>query len=206
MTNAHPETNNVAILLLAAGASSRMHGRDKLLEKVDGEPLLRKLASHACGVSDTVLVCLRAEDDARQSTLKGLECQTVVVKDASDGMAHSLRAGIAHLPERCGAVIVIPADMPELTQEDLATVVTAHTAQPDVIIRATSEDGLPGHPVIFPARLFNSLRALSGDKGARAILKQHAASIQLVKLPDSHALTDLDTPEAWAAWRAKGQK
>ncbi len=206
MTEDHPTENNIAILILAAGASSRMRGGDKLLEEVDGKPLLRKLAGHACAVCDIVLVCLREGDEARRSVLSGLNCQTIIVPDAAEGMAHSLRAGIAQLPNLANGVMVIPADMPELTEQDLRSMIAAHAAQPDEILRATSEDSQPGHPVVFPKKLFGELRALSGDIGARSVLKRHAASVQLVPLPGCHALTDLDTPEAWQAWRNSLQK
>lgn len=201
MTEDHSIKSHLAILLLAAGASSRMRGGDKLLEEVDGKPLLRKLAGHACTVSEVVLVCLREGDDARQAVLSGLDCQSVIVPDAAEGMAHSLRAGIAQLPEHASGVMVIPADMPELTEQDLRSMIAAHAAKPDKILRATSADSQPGHPVVFPKKLFGELRGLSGDVGARSVLKRHADSVQLIPLPERHALTDLDTPEAWQTWR-----
>ena len=70
------------------------------------------------------------------------------------------------------------------------------------VIRASTADGRAGHPVIFPARLWPDLVRLQGDQGARDMLKSEA--VQLCPLPGQHALTDLDTPEAWAAWRAAG--
>ncbi len=206
MTEDHSTESNLAILLLAAGASSRMRGGDKLLEEVDGNPLLRTLAGHACAVSEIVLVCLREGDEARQSVLSRLDCQTVTVPDAAEGMAHSLRAGIAQLPEHTSGVMVIPADMPELTEQDLRSMIAAHEAHPDKIQRATSTDNQPGHPVVFPKKLLGELRALSGDAGARSVLKRHADSVLFVPLPGCHALTDLDTPEAWQAWRQTRQK
>lgn len=206
MTEELPTKSNLAILLLAAGSSSRMRGGDKLLEEVDGVPMLRKLADHACAVCDTVLVCLRDADEARRLVLGGLDCQTVIVPDAMDGMAHSLRAGIAQLPEHVSGVMVIPADMPELTEQDLGKMIAVHQAHPSQTLRATSHDSHPGHPVVFPKILFEELRLLSGDVGARSVLKRHAGSLQFVALPERHALTDLDTPEAWQAWRKSRQK
>lgn len=201
MTLTNHTTSIVAILLLAAGAASRMRGGDKLLEEVGGVPLLRKLAVHACAVCDTVLVCLRENDEPRQSALSGLNCQTVIVPDAADGMAHSLRAGIARVPEQISGVMVIPADMPELSEQDLSAMIAAHETQPNRILRATSAEGQAGHPVLFPKKLLGELRELSGDVGARTVLKQHQGSITFVRLPGHHALTDLDTPESWQAWR-----
>jgi molybdenum cofactor cytidylyltransferase len=60
-----------------------------------------------------------------------------------------------------------------------------------------------GHPVLFPADLRAELLALQGDEGARMVLQRHKARLRLIALPNQHALTDLDTPEAWAAWRLR---
>ena len=67
-------------------------------------------------------------------------------------------------------------------------------------VRATGADGTPGHPVIFPARLFAALARLKGDTGARAVLEGEA--VLHVALPGRAALVDLDTPEDWAGWLA----
>ncbi|WP_294220095.1 nucleotidyltransferase family protein [uncultured Shimia sp.] len=201
MIDVHTTKTNIAILILAAGSSSRMRGGDKLLELIDGQPLLQKMAKQACAVSPTVLICLRPNDISRRVVLQGLECVVVEVPDASEGMAHSLRAGIAKLPGNCSAVMVIPADMPELTQSDFETIAQSHEDAPDAIIRATSAENHPGHPVLFPARLFGELRGVSGDVGAKDVLERNMLSVKLFKLPDAHAVTDLDTPEEWRTWR-----
>ncbi|MDA3859471.1 MAG: nucleotidyltransferase family protein, partial [Roseovarius sp.] len=63
------------------------------------------------------------------------------------------------------------------------------------------ENGAAGHPVIFPAARVPALKRLTGDQGARALLRSEP--VMQVTLPDAHATTDLDTTEAWAAWRAR---
>lgn len=194
---------SVAILILAAGASARMGGRDKLLEPVAGQPLLRRLAEAACTTGARVFVTLPPGADARRAALTGLDIDIVEVPDAAEGMAASLRAGIAALPPGTAAVLVQLADMPEIGAEGLRAVLQAAEAAPGAILRATAEDGTPGHPVVFPKRFFPQLKALSGDRGARDILKAHTGEVIAVPLPGRQALTDLDTPEDWADWRGK---
>ncbi|MDP4033396.1 MAG: nucleotidyltransferase family protein, partial [Pseudorhodobacter sp.] len=70
------------------------------------------------------------------------------------------------------------------------------------ILRATDAAGRPGHPVIFPPWVLPELMGLSGDEGARPVLSRHADRLRLIALPEQHATTDLDTPEAWAHWRS----
>lgn len=192
-----------AILIPAAGFGTRMRGEDKLLHDVDGLPLIRRQALHALSAADHVIVTVQNHDTPRARALAGLAVHLVEVPDAVDGMAASIRRGVAALPARIGGVAILPCDMPDLTADDLARVLRAFREDPfGRLHQATTQDGRPGHPVIFPRDCFASLRQITGDRGARAILSANAHRVTLIPLPGDHALTDLDTPEAWAEWRA----
>ena len=185
------------LVLLAAGASRRMRGADKLLEPVDDEPLLRRQAraALASGVGP-VDVTLPPGAPSRWQALDGLPLTLLPVDRASEGMSASLR--VAALWAAGSALMVAPADMPELDADDFATLAGAFDGRAP--LRATAADGTPGHPVIFPATLLADLGTLTGDAGARSVLHRHPP--RLLALPDTHAITDLDTPEAWTHWRA----
>ncbi|WP_269150476.1 NTP transferase domain-containing protein [Frigidibacter albus] len=189
----------LVILLCAAGSSRRMRGADKLLELVGSVPLLRRQAVAAAAQGVRVLVTLGPDQPLRAAALERLAVEPLVVPEAAEGMAASLRAGAA--AAEGAALLVMLADMPEIGAEDLAAVIAAHLAAPEAVVRAAGEDGTPGHPVVIPARLLAGLTRLSGDQGAREVLRGEAAV--LVPLPGQRALTDLDTPEDWAAWRAR---
>ncbi|PRX29769.1 CTP:molybdopterin cytidylyltransferase MocA [Meinhardsimonia xiamenensis] len=177
-----------------------MRGADKLLEEVGGEPLLTRLARAGLAAGLTVIVTLPEPAGARGEALAGLDVLRVPVPDAAEGMAASIRAGLAACPEDPAGLMILPADMPEIDAADLALLAEAFAEEPERVMRGAGEDGTPGHPVIFPRRLFPALAALRGDEGARRALK--GEHVRLVPLPGRHALTDLDTPEEWAAWRA----
>ncbi|WP_212523199.1 nucleotidyltransferase family protein [Actibacterium sp. MT2.3-13A] len=194
--------DDMALLLLAAGASSRMRGRDKLLEPVEGRPLLRRQAEAALATGARVYVTLPPGAEARRAALEGLAVEVVEVADAAAGMAASFRAGIAALPAGCRAALVVLADMPELGAEDFRRFFNAFRDDPEApILRGAGPDGQPGHPVLFPQRLFAELARLHGDQGARTVLQAHRDEIRPIPLPGQRALTDLDTPEAWETWR-----
>lgn len=196
---------NITILVLAAGASSRMRGADKLLGPVKARPLLRHVALTALATGLEVGVTLPAPTSpqfaARQAALAGLDLRIIEVADATNGLGASLRAGIRALPPT-DAVLVLLADMPDLDKNDLARMIFAFRRAPNLIHRATTAEGQPGHPVIFPPWARAALLSVSGDKGAGAFLMAHAEKVIPVPLPKTHATTDLDTPEDWAAWRA----
>ena len=95
------------------------------------------------------------------------------------------------------------ADMPEVRAEHVDRLLSAFDpAEGRAICRATDAEGRPGHPVLFGRRFFESLSRLTGDEGAREILRANADFVVDVPTPGRAARLDLDTPEAWAAWRA----
>ncbi len=194
----------VLVLICASGRGDRMRGGDKLLEQVEGRPLLRLLAQRAVAAGAPVCVSLPAPPGPRGDALAGLDGVDAVPLPGAgqEGMAASLRLGAA----RAGAagaigLMVLPGDMPEIESADIAAMTAAFAADPACILRASSA-GRPGNPVILPADLFAGIAALRGDTGARGILARQAGRVRLFDLPGRRALVDLDTPEDWAAWRA----
>jgi molybdenum cofactor cytidylyltransferase len=201
---APPARPRVVALLLAAGAGRRMRGRDKLLEPVGDRPALAAVAAAArASRADRVVAVLPPGDNTRAAALAGLGVETVEARDAAEGMAASLRAGLAAVAEDADAVVVMLADMPEVGPEHVDRLIAAFSpAEGREICRAVDAGGRPGHPVLFGRRFFESLAALEGDRGARDILREAGDYLVDVPTPGRGATLDLDTPEAWAAWRA----
>ncbi|MFW2544496.1 nucleotidyltransferase family protein [Primorskyibacter sp. 2E107] len=196
--------HDIAILIPAAGASSRMLGKDKLLEVVDDAPLLRRQASRALATGCHVTVTVPDHDHPRCAALAGLPVQLIAIPDASDGMSASLRRGVGLLPKGMSAVMILPGDMPDLETADMMQLIKGFRALPHPMLQqACGADGTPGHPVLFPADCFLALTRLTGDQGARDIVQANAHRLARIPLEGNRALTDLDTPEAWATWRAE---
>ncbi|QUJ77528.1 nucleotidyltransferase family protein [Sulfitobacter albidus] len=194
--------SDLPAILLAAGGSTRMRGADKLLEEVNGVPLLRRQAARLCAATrGTVIVTLPPAPHPRDAALDGLDVKIVRVADPSLGMNASLSAGVVALPDARAALVAL-ADMPDLEMADFARVLAAVDDSATRIWRACTENGAPGHPIAFHRDLWPALRALTGDTGGRAVVQAHAHVTRMIPLPGTRARTDLDTPEAWAAWRA----
>ena len=190
-----------AILLPAAGASRRMRGADKLLEPVEGRAVLRVIAERALAASPHVAVTLRPEDRARRDTLGALPLTCMSVPEAAEGMAASLRAGAGWaIGLNVTALMIALPDMPDITAQDMRALITDQQRHPAQPLRACDPQLTPGHPTILPRALFPEMLALSGDTGARNLLRAHPP--RLHPLPGRRALADLDTPEDWAKWRA----
>jgi molybdenum cofactor cytidylyltransferase len=195
----------VAAILLAAGAGRRMRGADKLLEPVaDGRPILRAAAEAAlASQADLTVAVLPPGAEARRAALAGTGVEIVEAADWAEGMAASLRAGLRAVADRAEAVVVLLADMPEVGPGAIDRLIAAFDpAEGREICRAVSAAGEPGHPVLFGRRFFETLAGLTGDRGAREVLREAADFVTDVPTPGRGAVVDLDTPEAWAAWRA----
>ncbi len=195
-------TAEPTILLLAAGRATRMRGADKMLEQVPapfGPRTLLEVMARRCLRAGPTRVVIGPGQGARRAVLGGLDVE-VQEAPGGAGMAASIVTGIAGL---AGPVLVVLADMPDVTAADMHLLLSLSRQAPSAILRAAGAEGTPGHPVLFPDDLLPELATLTGDRGARDVLARHAARVHLVPLAGERALVDLDTPEDWADWRAR---
>ena len=192
----------IPILILAAGQSSRMGGRDKLLEDVSGHPLLRRQIGVAMAVGNT-FVALGAEHSERFKITEQTGAVPVIAPHAKDGIGATLADCVRQLPQ-CDAFMVVLADLVALTSDDLRSVLDAREMQPEALLwRGATLRNEPGHPVIFSAQLRVKFADLHGDQGADVIARPLQDQTVLVPLPGDNARLDLDTPQDWTRWRAR---
>jgi molybdenum cofactor cytidylyltransferase len=198
-------TATVHILILAAGASSRMRGTDKLVQKLGRLPLLGHVARIALATGSPVTVTLPVDAPEREAALATLPVAIVRVPDARDGMSRSVVAGVTDITGRANpqdGLMILPADMPGFSTAALSDLISRFRTDPELIFRGGTVDGQPGHPIIFPRDLWPALLLVTGDEGGRSVLQQNQGRVRLIPLPGPMAILDLDTPEDWAAWRA----
>lgn len=205
MVRAMTAEGDIPVILLAAGHSARMRGRDKLMEEVEGMPLIRRQVRMARRVTAApVIVALPPRPHGRYEALAGLDATLLEVPEAAEGMNASLRAGFAALPGGTKAAMLLLGDLPELTENDLNSVLQSVDLNSENLIWRGATDTLdPGHPIVFAAPLFPVFATLVGDGGGREVVAQAKGRVHLVPLPGNRARRDLDTPEDWAAWRSE---
>ena len=193
----------IPTLILAAGASSRMRGSDKLLEPVDGLPLLRLQIDRAAALGGLVYVALSKNSGPRFDIVTAAGAIPLIVPEAAEGIGGSLRGAVCRLPP-CDAFMLMLADLPDIQTTDLQAVVAAYETQPACLIwRGATPDSRAGHPIIFSATLRPLFEDLEGDTGAGPIIKTLSGKTCLVPFADDRARLDLDTPEDWTAWRCQ---
>ncbi len=194
MEPAPPSTDPASLhaLVLAAGASTRF-GSPKQLVRVHGRPLLHRAVANAVEVAgQAVLVVLGAHAAELAPLLRHTTASVIVNRGWAEGLASSIRAGIAHLPPSCDGVLLVLADQAAVTAEDLRRLVGVWRRDPDYII-ASRYEATVGVPAIFPRSQFTQLAALRGDRGARELL--HRAADRLIAIELANAGVDIDTPE-----------
>jgi molybdenum cofactor cytidylyltransferase len=188
-----------AAVVLAAGASTRL-GQPKQLIRVDNESLLRRTARLASEAGcSPVYVVLGFQAETMCTELNGLAVEVLLNQAWHEGMGSSLRAGmqaIRSLDPQPEAFLVLVCDQPRLTADHLRELLARHNsarAQNKVAITASVYARRAGVPAIFSAKLFPALLASQGDRGARDLIRAHAAEVQGIPWPPGEL--DLDRPE-----------
>ena len=186
--------NACAAILLAAGASSRL-GYPKQLVEWRGESLLKRSARLAGEAGCRPVVCVLGFEAARmRAELEGTAVATENPLWAT-GMAGSLVCGVRavmHRPDPPANVLVLVCDQVRLDADVLRRLLTAHAASTNPIT-AAEYSGRAGVPAVFSAEIFPELMALTGDRGARAVIAARPERVTKVPWPDG--ANDLDSPE-----------
>ena len=194
-------------LVLAAGSGSRFGG-GKLLAPYRDAPLLHgALAAARAAPVDRITVVTGADAEAVAAAVRAFDpsIRLVHAADHAEGMAASLRTGIASLGDEIEAAFVFLGDMPRVPHAVLAPLAQAVAA--GAAAAAPVFQGRRGNPVVLSRALFAEMAALTGDVGARPVLQRLGARLAQVEAPDDGVLFDVDEPgdlppgEAWAAPR-----
>lgn len=187
--------SSIAAVLLAAGSSRRFGKRNKLLEPIDGEALVRRTAHKIldAGVGN-LWVVTGCDAKTVAESLDGLPCTFVENARYEKGMGSSLACGIAAI--RGGdfaGVLVCLSDLPELESDDVRSVArTFLKADASRIVQPVFE-GKRGHPVCFPKRCWKELGSVSGDQGARKVIEGDLFPVLTVGRTNRGCIYDLDT-------------
>jgi len=187
---------NIRGILLAAGYSKRF-GSNKLLQSLPagspeaGTPIGLAAAKHLLEALPESIAVVRPRAQKLARILRDAGCNTVVCKNAGDGMGTSLAAGVRSTSDASGWVVGL-ADMPFIRPETIRTV--AKTLHDGAAIAAPSFQGRRGHPVGFARRFYEELSSLHGDNGARQFLEQHPEWVKVFEVDDPGVVRDIDEP------------
>ncbi|HJW71525.1 MAG TPA: nucleotidyltransferase family protein [Geothrix sp.] len=183
---------SIPALILAAGSGKRMGG-PKALRIWEGETLLHRTARIALTAGCQPVLAVVGNWDAGAIELP---LQLIANPEAAEGMASSIRAGVAALPPGAKGVLLLTVDQIRLNEAVLRQLLGNFLETPDQPI-ACAYAGTLGIPAVLPRRLFPALLALRGDRGAKGILLQEEA----LAIPFPGGEEDLDTPQDLLTFR-----
>ena len=180
--------------MLAAGGSRRL-GTPKQLLRIRGRRLLSRVIDAAEAVTPgRVIVVIGADRLKMRSLIRRHHpgAHSVDNSQWADGMAGSLQAGLAVLPTRATAAMLLLSDQPAVGAASLRRLAGAWRRRPGKAA-AAAYGGVLGVPAILPRSLWREARRLSGDEGARKLLRTRGMAATVVDMPE--ATWDIDTLE-----------
>jgi xanthine/CO dehydrogenase XdhC/CoxF family maturation factor/CTP:molybdopterin cytidylyltransferase MocA len=188
----HDDARRTAIAILAAGGSRRM-GSPKALLTLEGQSLVRRAAQSALAADGgPVYVIAGAESDAIRAQIAGLPVQVVLNSRWEEGIASSIRTAVEALEAQdrpLEALILTLCDQPRVSAHVLRRLLGAHRTTRASVVASRYPDG-PGVPALFCAEMFDALKSLRGDIGARQLIRH--LNREVVTIPfDTPA--DIDT-------------
>jgi molybdenum cofactor cytidylyltransferase len=185
-----------SLIVLAAGKSTRMRGRNKLLIKINRKPMIRRVVESALSSKvDEVIVVLGWEAKKISDALTDLPCRFVVNKDYRRGQSSSVKAGLREMAAGTEAVLILPGDVAMIAPHSINKVIEAYNNRNDLIVVA-SYSGRPGHPILLSKDLFKEIEVIDeATFGLKSVLNRHKSEVRMVETGSENVLRDVDTRE-----------
>lgn len=189
------DSEKIAVLILAAGSSRRMIGSNKLLEPLNGLPMVECVVQSALS-SQADYVAVVTGHDAKfiEKRLEKYDVKIVRNPDYVSGVLGSVRLGLAVLPPDIAGAVVLPADMPAFTEEYIDKLIDAFdfkAKRPPVVL--PSFNSVRHNPVLWPRDLFKAVKIIPEDSHWTPALIEHSDYIREIVLKDDLPLTDINT-------------
>lgn len=193
---------HIAALVLAAGHSSRMGLENKLLIRINGQPMIARVTAQIAAAGlDPCIVVTGHDREAIRAALAGTTVTFTHNPDYALGLSGSLRTGLKALPQNVDGVLVCLGDMPDVRAEHLQKLIAAFDPVEGRAICVPAFQGNRGNPVLFGAQFFEEMMTVSGDAGARHLIAKHSDLVCEVAMDDAAVLLDLDTPQAMSDYQ-----
>ena len=187
-----------AIIILAAGSSSRL-GRPKQLLQVEGQSLIRRLIAEAVKSAATVVVVTGSGHEAIATELKEEAVLMIENKVWAQGLGTSINAGMGFLKslnKDIGVVILAVCDQPFVNAALFDEMIRLQKTSGKNIVACSYAD-TAGTPVLFKERYFDALQRLNEGEGAKQLLQRHREDLAL--LPFAQGVIDIDTTDDYTA-------
>jgi molybdenum cofactor cytidylyltransferase len=185
----------ISAILLAAGQSHRMGGDNKLIKKYNKKYLINHIldALIKSKVKKTIVVLGFQSSKVKKIIIKDKKISFVYNKNYKFGMASSIKTGIKRISKKNVGFLIIHADMPKISKKIINKIYEAIKSKDKEIFVPTYKRKL-GNPVGFKYSMLKSLKKITGDRGAKKIIKRNKKKLYLIKVNSKSIFNDLNTP------------
>ena len=173
-----------------------MHGVNKLLAKVGGIPMIRRVLQAALESKvDEVIVVLGFEANKIHKEIENLPCRIVINKEYEKGQSSSLIVGMKAIKSSTHAVLILPADIARIDTQSINLVATSYNKEDGSIVCA-AHNGSLGHPILLSKVVFDEIMMITEEtSGLKSLVMKHRNELRLVETGNENILTDVDTPD-----------
>jgi len=186
--------NKLAAIILAAGKSTRMGDKNKLLLPFGDNTILGAVVSEVVKTDIDQIFIVTGNEESRVRDAIAHDVKFIHNPDFADGLSTSIKAGVGALSDEVGGVMILLGDMPFVSHEDLNALIDVFDKGKIIV---PTHDGEIGNPLIFAAEFFDEFKSLDGDKGARKLLVKHPDKITHVEISSAGIFTDVDNLQAY---------
>ena len=185
----------ISAILLAAGQSQRMGGDNKLIKKYNKKYLINHIldALIKSKVKKIIVVLGFQTSKVKKIIVEDKKISFVYNKNYKSGMASSIKTGLKRISKKNIGFLIIHADMPQISRKIINKLYEAIKSKDKEIFVPTYKRKL-GNPVGFKYSMLESLKKITGDRGAKKIIKRNKKKLYLIKVNSKSIFNDLNTP------------
>lgn len=186
-------SSSVGAIILAAGQGRRCKTNKLLAEDKNGEPLFMKtLKAAIASDAKPIFVITGHNHDEIEEYIKDYDINIVYNRTYESGVQSSISAGIKSMPTSCDGAIILPADMPNITAQDLNKLIAKFDNNDEKSICVFSYKGIKSNPILWSKSLYSKAQIIPENAHMRPVLIEHNDYIKTIEVKDKDKLLDIN--------------
>ena len=184
----------ISAILLAAGQSKRMNGKNKLIKEIKGIPLLKHSIKNILDSSiDELIIVLGFEKEIIKNLItENKKIKFAINKNYESGLSSSIKSGLNHLSDNTKAFFICLGDMPNVSKEIYNQLINASFRNKDKEIFVPYYQERQANPILFSKKMKDEIQKIEGDFGAKKIIADNEKKVFKLSIQDKGVITDFN--------------
>ncbi len=187
-----PLENNIALILLAAGYSSRMKAFKPLLPLGESTVIETTIDVFLNAGIKNIIVVIGYKADKLKSVLNEKGIRWIYNDKYNEGMYSSVLAGVRSLPDGIKGFFLLPSDMPLIKSQTIEKLTDAYWKYNPNLVYPVFMDRR-GHPPLISSKLLQEILTHDGTKGLNGVLGKYKDGALHIEVEDEGIHIDMDT-------------